>query len=217
MRPPFQASAQHVPMLRPVIGSGGLARASQAASPFPRLVPWSLLGIGGAMVLSTAAHALLSDVPGGSAPRWIAAVMRASGLSASTGLRATEALQRALGWRDTLLVFAGLHLSVCRPLHLLAVPGSGRTATAGHLPAARLPSRAIAPLRPRERQVCHWLCAAVSLTGFVRQGLPVAIVELLKSVGLAPIEALAVASMRLLRGRVAPAKRDSLHPARRHA
>jgi predicted MFS family arabinose efflux permease len=186
--------AQRILMVGSIVVSVGLAMASNAASPFEHFASWSLMGVGGAMVLSTAAHALLSEVLGGSAKRWIAAVMLASGLSATIGFPVTEGLHQALGWRQTLLVFAGLHLFVCFPLHLLAVPVSQRPARANQPEAVRVPSRGIEPLGPKQREVFLYLCAAVSLIGFVTWGLSVAIVELLKSIGLGPIEALAVAS-----------------------
>jgi predicted MFS family arabinose efflux permease len=184
--------AQRILMLGSLLVSLGLAFASQAASVPAHFAAWGVLGIGGAMVLSTAAHALLSEVLEGDAKRWIAAVMLASGLSASIGFPLTEALHQALGWRGTLLVFAGLHLFVCFPLHLLAVPGAPRPGGGDHRGPSEPPP--IAPLRPKQKEVFLYLCAAVSLIGFVTWGLSVAILELLRSVGVAPVEALLLAA-----------------------
>lgn len=186
--------AQRVLIFGSLLTSGGLAFASLADSPVAYFAAWGVLGVGGAMVLSTAAHALLGEVMGGGAKRWIAAVMLASGLSFSIGLPVTDVLHRALGWRDTLLVFAGAHLFVCLPLHLFAVPRAARAGSTARSAAAETPSRPIEPLGAKQRRMFVCLCAVVSLIGFVTWGLSVAIVELLKAAGLAPVEALLAAS-----------------------
>lgn len=192
-----RVGAQRILILGSVLVGGALAFASQAASTLTYFLAWGSLGIGGAMVLSTAAHALLSEVLGNDAKRWIAGVMLASGLSASIGFPVTEALHQAFGWRDTLLVFAGVHLLVCLPLHILVVPNSWwrQRADLNRPPATSQSSSMIAPFTAKQRAVFLYLCAAVSLIGFVTWGLSVSIIELLKSFGLPPIEALLIASL----------------------
>ena len=75
----------------------------------------------------------------------------------------SQFLLETIGWRLTFAVYAALHLVVCLPIHLFALP-AGRPAHRTHrrpTPRRRVPQRGPAFV---------WLATALSLAAFIGFG-----------------------------------------------
>jgi predicted MFS family arabinose efflux permease len=180
-----------------LLAGGSLAMAvalgllSAVTSPYLYFIAWALAGAAGAAALTTSAHALLAERAGAGAKRWIIAVMLVTGLAGSIGLPVTAWLLHLLGWRMTILVFAGLHLAVCLPLHLFAARGGTEVAVKEAADTAPRPDGATG----RQHAAFLWLAAGVSMIGFVTWGFAIVIVEFLRARGSTLEEAVALATL----------------------
>jgi predicted MFS family arabinose efflux permease len=159
-----------------VAAAAGFVAVALSSGPVGYGLGWLILGAAGAAMLTAPAHALLVQMLGRDAKRWIAAVMLASGLGASIGLPATSLLLEITDWRGTMLVFAVVHLALCAPLHLWAHRHAGPPA-----PAVTDQDR---PPDRQEIALFRWLAISVSLIGFVTWGFAIVIVELLQASGM---------------------------------
>jgi predicted MFS family arabinose efflux permease len=105
-------------------------------------------------------------------------------------------LNEALGWRQTLVLFAAINLAVCLPLNWY---GLARREPEGAAPPREDPARAKdgPPLEGRARTLAMMLFALVmSLNAFVFGVISVQLVPLLEAAGLATAAAVWVASMK---------------------
>jgi hypothetical protein len=101
------------------------------------------------------------------------------------------ALDVALGWRGTLLVYAAVHLLACAPIHLLVLP---RTPPVHHA----APGAGVAPsgVPPQARSRAYWLLSLTLSTGaFVFTGAMVHMIEFLRGLGHDPAAAVFLASL----------------------
>jgi MFS family permease len=171
-----------------------LAILSQSASWPGYALAWTVAGLAMPLALSQGALAVLARVAGADARRAFATMLLMSGFSATVFWPLTAWLDAAIGWRATCLVFAGLHLAVCLPLHLLV---TGRRLehppeTMGGVPAPGSPTE----LPASRQRVAFWWCAlAFSVQGFVSWGLPLNVVEILKALDHPTATAVALGSL----------------------
>ncbi len=157
-----------------------LAVLSQVGS-LPALVAGLMLAeVVAAAILYDAAFAALAQGVGAARARRAITLMTLIGGFASTVFwPITSLLSDALGWRETFLVFAVLHLAVCLPLHLTlprpAPQGDGAAAPAPPFP----------PLPPeRHPQAMVWLAIGFSLAGMVLSAVAAQWVPVLMALGL---------------------------------
>ncbi|MFN3856037.1 MAG: MFS transporter [Phreatobacter sp.] len=149
------------------------------------LAAWVLVGIGAPLALTQAAATAMAQRAGAGARQAIGMLMLVGGLSSTLFWPLAAWLEATIGWRGACLAFAGLHLLVCLPIHLIALARPRRLAT----PVEEVIAPAPEPpaLSPAERRHAFVLMAtAFSLTGFVSWGLPLQIVEILKGYGHTP-------------------------------
>lgn len=110
---------------RPVMGLGsliaglGLFLLSQVQSPGSYFVAWGIIGIAMAMVLYEAAFATINREFDIGARKGISTLTLFGGLASTVFWPATLQLNAAIGWRDTYLLYAVLHVALCMPAHLL--------------------------------------------------------------------------------------------------
>lgn len=108
------------------VGSGLTALGMAVLALMPGLIGWylgwAIVGVAMAATLYDAAFATLVGLYGAGARRPITILTLAGGLASTAGWPATHFLINAIGWRDTYLVYAGVHLLLCLPLHALALP-----------------------------------------------------------------------------------------------
>jgi predicted MFS family arabinose efflux permease len=157
-----------------------LACLSQAGSLAALAGALVLCEVVAAAVLYDAAFAALAQGAGPARARRAITLMTLIGGFASTVFwPLTHALAEALGWRETFLVFAALHLVVCVPLHLtLPRPVMGTHAAAALAPA-------FPPLPPeRHATAMVWLALGFSLAGVVLSAVAAQWVPVLMALGL---------------------------------
>ncbi len=168
-----------------------LALLSQAEGAATWLSGWVLIGLASALALSTPASIALVQVAGPGARQAIAMLTIIGGLSSTIFWPLTGVIDAAIGWRATLLLFAGLHLVACLPIHLLILPhrppehpiSSNAAATAGGV-------------EPHDqRRVFLLLSLSLSFGAFVFAGVQLQMIEMLRGLGHSPASALLLASM----------------------
>jgi len=112
-----------------VIGSAastaGLALLAAAEEPVGYFVAWTMIGAAGSLALSVPAYAAAVEREGAAGRRTIGVLMIFTGVSSTIFWPILDAVDAVVGWRITLLAMAGLHLFVCLPLHLFALPPIG--------------------------------------------------------------------------------------------
>ena len=177
--------------------SAGMFALSLARSEAAYLAVWVFLGVAMRLVLYDAAFAALVQVAP-SRGRLAISYLTLFGAFASTVFWVIgHYLNQALGWRETLQVFAAINLLVCLPLNWL---GLARREAAGGNASPAEEARATRdgpPLAGRVRKVAIALFALVmSLNGFVFGVVAVQLVPLLEAAGLATAAAVWVASLK---------------------
>jgi hypothetical protein len=80
------------------------------------------MGIASALALSTPSSIAIVQVAGPRARQAIAMLTIIGGLASTVFWPVTGALERGLGWRSTLLLYAAIHLLACAPIHWLILP-----------------------------------------------------------------------------------------------
>ncbi len=179
-----------------VLVSAGLAGLSLVPSEAAYLAVWVFLGIGMRLCLYDAAFAaLVQIVP--SRGRTAISYLTLFGAFASTVFWVVgHFVNAAVGWRQTLLLFAAINFAVCLPLNWLSLAHreSAQTSDAQTQPTA---SPDGAPLEGRTRSLAMVLFALVmSLNAFIFGVMTIQLVPLLEATGLALAAAVWVASMK---------------------
>jgi predicted MFS family arabinose efflux permease len=170
----------------------GLLLLSACHSLIAYAATWLVFGWGGALALSTAAFAAIVEREGIEGKRVIALTMIFTGLSATVFWPVNTWLADGIGWRNTLLVLAGLQLFVCLPLHLFALPKP--TPTLAGTPAQNIPPVALSPAQARRAFLL--IASAITIAAFVSFGLSATFLQLLHQAGASPALALQLGAAR---------------------
>ncbi|HEY5637726.1 MAG TPA: MFS transporter [Burkholderiales bacterium] len=177
--------------------SAGLYALSLVQSEAAWLAVWAFLGFGMRLCLYDSAFAgLVQVVP--SRGRLAISYLTLFGAFASTVFWVIgHFLEEALGWRETLVLFAAINLAVCLPLNWLGLARhETQPAPADPKDGARA-AREGAPLEGATRALAIALFALImSLNGMVFGVVSVQLVPLLEASGLATAAAVWVASMK---------------------
>ena len=179
-----------------VLVSTGLAALAWVPGEATYLVIWVFLGIGMRLCLYDAAFAaLVQIVP--SRGRLAISYLTLFGAFASTVFWIVgHFLNEAVGWRQTLLLFAAINLAVCLPLNWLSL-ARRESAHASEEHTQAMAASDGAPLEGRSRVVAMVLFALVmSLNAFIFGVMTIQLVPLLEATGLAAAAAVWVASMK---------------------
>jgi len=103
----------------------------------------------------------------------------------------TGALDAALGWRGTLLLYGGIHLLACAPIHWLILPRRPPL----H-PAASGPAAATSGVAPEDLSRAFLLLSiSLAFGAFVFTGVQLQMIEMLRGLGHSPASALLLASL----------------------
>ena len=188
--------ARRVMSIGTVLVSIGLVALSAVRTEAAYLAAWVFLGIGMRLCLYDAAFAALVQVLP-SRGRQAISYLTLYGAFASTVFWVVgHFLDEALGWRQTLVVFAAINLAVCLPLNWYGL-ARREPADAGQSPEDPARTRDGAPLAGRTRTIAMVLFAlAMSLNAFVFGVITVQLVPLLEAAGLATAAAVWVASLK---------------------
>jgi MFS family permease len=170
---------------RPVLAVGSLLMAAGLAlmGIAPRvevyLFAWAVVGIGMGAGLYDATFATLGRLYGTDARRAIPAVTLWGGFASTVCWPLSALLVESLGWRETCLVYAGLHLCLALPLNLFAVPRElPRVAAA--VPLAAGASAALA----HGRAVFVLLALVVTIAAVISTVISVHLIAILQAGGL---------------------------------
>jgi MFS family permease len=180
-----------------VLVSAGMLALSTVRTEMAYLAVWAFIGLGMRLCLYDAAFAALVQVTPTRARRAISYLTLFGAFASSVFWVLGHFLNEALGWRQTLVLFAAINLVVCLPLNWfgLARHEAPRSADGGEAPDAT--SRDGPPLAGRMRSVAIGLFALVmSLNGFVFGVVTVQLVPLLEAAGLATAAAVWMASLK---------------------
>lgn len=140
-----------------------------------------------------AAFTAATQIMGSDARKAITTLTFFTGIASTVFWPVTEAMSGALGWRVMLLIFAGLHLFVCLPIHFKVLPS--RAAHRSRLMSTVVPpERGVLP-KSRRRLGFTLIAAASALHGLVGWGLALHFIELFKAMGLPAASAVAIASL----------------------
>jgi hypothetical protein len=157
---------------------------------------WAGLGASMALTLYEPAFAAIVQAWPGAYRRRIGVLTLAGGLASTVFWPLTHVLVAALGWRDTVLVYASVHLFICAPLHWFFLPASRpgrRPSPVVGAPASVTPRSAT---RLALRSPAFWLLAlSFAAFGFVTSAMATHVVPMLESTGAAPATALAIAAL----------------------
>lgn len=157
-----------------------------ALSPGPMVFwgSWGLIGMAGSMFLTTSAYAYIANDAGDRARNLIGTLMLVTGLAGSVFWPVTAFLDGMVGWRATVLVYAGIMALVICPLVLIGLPAT-RAATA---PTTNKRSA-------RNGPVFTLLVTAVALNSFVTFGIEAVGIQLLQAIGMDVAKAVAIACL----------------------
>jgi MFS family permease len=143
------------------------------------LLCWAAMGVASTLALSTPSSIALAQVAGPSARRAIGMLAIIGGFASTVFWPLSGALDVALGWRGTLLVYAAIHLLACLPVHLWVLP---RRPPAHHLAAAANPAASGVSSEVRTRAFVL-LSITLSSGAFVFTGAMVHMIELMRGLG----------------------------------
>ena len=155
------------------------------------LLCWAAMGVASTLALNTPASIALAQVAGPRARQAIALLAIVGGFASTVFWPVAGALDAIVGWRGTLLVYAGLHLVVCAPVHLLALPGRPPAPVA----AATAPAPAASFTAAQSTRVFLLLALAFSCGAFIFTGFIVHAIDVLRGLGHDPATALLLASL----------------------
>jgi MFS family permease len=181
-----------------IVMAFGLVLLSLVTHPYAYLAVWVLLGVAMRLSLYDAAFAALVQVAPSRGRRAISYLTLFGGFASSIFWPIGYALNGAVGWRQTLLIFAAMNIAICLPVHwvglarreAIAQPDPGPSA-AGNAPIAA------ATLEGTSRTIAMALFSLiVAASAVVFGALAVHLVPILQATGLAAASAVLLASMK---------------------
>jgi MFS family permease len=171
------------------VGALACALLALAQGPVSMCVGWLVAGAAMALTLYDPAFATLHAISGTSYRRAVTALTLFGGFASTVFWPLSLALSEAFGWRTTFGVHAALHLALCLPLHLAAIP---RAAPRGAARAREAPGSDASSAWPGVAPVgatFRWLAAALSCAAFVAAALSAHAIGLLVAAGITRADA----------------------------
>ena len=159
--------------------------------PITYVTGWLVLGIAMRFATYDAAFASLTQITGRDARRAISYLSLFGGLASTVFWPVSHYLALGIGWADTLLVYAALHILVCLPIHWAVLGAAKGEREINHESAA-----APASLGSAERRKALVLFgAALALNGLVFSAISAHAVPLFSSLGFGGDEAVFMAAL----------------------
>ncbi|NML16081.1 MFS transporter [Azohydromonas caseinilytica] len=156
---------------------------------------WAMLGLAMALTLYEPAFAVIVQSFRADRRRRIGWLTIVGGLASTVFWPLSHYLSTQLGWRQTALVFAVLHLLVCLPVHL-GLPRS-RLAEDSQDSTSTEPAGGVAdaePMTTQHRSAFAQLGACFTIYGFITAAMAVQVIPALQSRGLDAANALSLAA-----------------------
>jgi predicted MFS family arabinose efflux permease len=179
-----------------VVGALALATLAQASNYGTLFFGWALAGIAMAACLYDPAFATLHQLTGTAYRRAVTALTLFGGFASTVFWPLSQWLLDTVGWRETLWIYAALHLVVCLPLHAWFVPAHAGSAVLddGVADAESVVTAAEAP-RAAEGAAYYALAGAFAAAAFLSATLSAHLIALLKSAGLTARDAVLVSAL----------------------
>lgn len=153
--------------------SVGLALISISGAELSYLLSWAVVGVGGAMFLTTAAYVYLSEFAKDRARGLIGSLMLVTGLAGSVFWPLTAYLQRHFEWHVIVQFFATGAAIIILPMVMFGIPEARDAKQQG-----------VTERAPARRSGVFWLLvAAIALNGFVTYGMEAIGIELFRALG----------------------------------
>jgi predicted MFS family arabinose efflux permease len=169
-----------------IVLAAGLVMLAAAHGVVALFAAWAILGIGMTLGLYDAAFAALAALYRHDARGPITGITLVAGFASTVSWPLSTFLNDALGWRETVLVWAALNLVIGLPLNLL-LPVPARAA-----PLRRTPDRSVGWKPYREMLLVAFVFAAAwFVTGAMAAHLP----RLIELAGATPLQAITAAAM----------------------
>ena len=116
-----RAGGRRVMMAGSLLGAVGLAIIGLYPHPATYILGWLVLGLTMRLATYDAAFASLTQITGTGARRAISYLTLFGGLASTVFWPVSHYLSLGIGWSNTLLVYAVLHLAVCLPIHAIVL------------------------------------------------------------------------------------------------
>lgn len=170
-----------------VVLAAGLVALAAANGVVVLFAAWAILGIGMALGLYDAGFAALAALYGQNARGPITGITLYAGFASTVSWPVSTFLNGALGWRETVLVWAALNLVVGLPLNRFVLPVPAQPARVLHTAGQSI------GWTPRKEMIllAFVFAAAWFVTGAMAAQLP----TLLERAGATPVQAVAAASL----------------------
>jgi MFS family permease len=152
---------------------------------------WILAGIAMALCLYDPAFAALHHISGTRYRRAVTTLTLFGGFASTVFWPASQWLSDAAGWRATFAVYAALHVVLCLPLHLAAVPRDAR-----HVAAAPLPHANPDPqVTGAARRTFLWLALALAGAAFIASAVSAHLIGLMTTAGITAGDAVLIGAL----------------------
>ncbi len=174
------------------VGALALAILASAHGPVTLFAGWIVAGAAMALTLYDPAFAVLHAISGTSYRRAVTALTLFGGFASTVFWPLSLWLQEAYGWRAAFGAFAAMHVVVCLPLHLVAIPRSVRTDSGS--PKASSPSPPRVPLDAGGATFVR-LALALSGASFIASALSAHAIGLLTASGLSAADAVLIGAL----------------------
>ena len=159
--------------------------------PVTYVAGWLLLGLAMRLATYDAAFASLTQIEGHGARRAISYLTLFGGLASTVFWPVSHYLALGIGWSETMLVYAALHLVICLPIHWLVLRDARGEAARPH--QADTPHHGV-PHTQRFRAMALF-AAAIALNGLVFSAISAHAVPLFASLGFRGDEAVFMAAL----------------------
>ena len=173
------------------VGALSLAILAFAQGPVTLFAGWLAAGAAMALTLYDPAFAVLHTMSGTRYRHAITTLTLFGGFASTVFWPLSLWLQERYGWRGAFGVFAAMHLVLCLPLHLLAIPPSRRA----DISAAPRPAHATPDPRDGGGATFVWLAIALSGASFIASALSAHAIGLLTASGLTAADAVLIGAV----------------------
>jgi hypothetical protein len=174
------------------VGAIALAMLALAQGPLALVSGWIVAGLAMALTLYDPAFAVLHLISGTSYRRAVTALTLFGGFASTVFWPASLWLQDAYGWRATFAAYAAMHVAICLPLHVVAIPRGARFTLAS---SSRPKSSPQGPAYDRGAALFAWLAIALSGASFIASALSAHAIGLLTASGLTLADAVAIGAL----------------------
>ena len=174
------------------VGAFALALLALAQGPVTLVAGWLVAGAAMALTLYDPAFAVLHMISGAHYRRAVTALTLFGGFASTVFWPLSLWLQQGLGWRAAFGVYAAMHIAVCLPLHLAAIPRTARQEGAPPVLASSPPPAAVGG---KGGALFAWLAVALSGAAFIASALSAHAIGLLTASGLTATDAVLIGAL----------------------